>query len=191
MAKPIFRKPQLNTTTDRIYSLRRAHWCSSFCDMSSSLHATRREGPDPPPMHPTLAMSHPELGSLGGEIIERIIDIADEGKQRSCDSIVSMLLELFNKLLDFVDDALSTHGLSDNVAFWVEQTYKTIRRLERKVASLPASPAPCAVTAAATPVRTWASVAARPAPPSQEETALGRRSTRAYSTLDYCEQYNT
>ena len=94
--------------------------------MSSSSRTTRREGPDPPPTRPTLAMSHPELGSLGGEIIATIIDIADEGKQRSCDSIVSMLPGLFDKVVQFVEDALSVRGPNDGVAFWAEQTYKIV-----------------------------------------------------------------
>ena len=45
-----------------------------------------------------LAMSNPELGSLGEEIIMGIIDIADEGKQRSHSSIVGVLPELFDKV---------------------------------------------------------------------------------------------
>jgi len=83
-----------------------------------------------------------------------------------------MLLELFDKVLEFVEDALSTRGPNDNVAHWSEQTYEIIRRLERRVALIPASPALSTATTAATPVRTWASVAARPAPPTEEETAL-------------------
>jgi len=61
-------------------------------------------------------MTHPELGSLGAEIIQRILNITDGGGQRSDSSIVSMLPELFDKVLEFVEDALSTRGLNDNVA---------------------------------------------------------------------------
>ena len=75
------------------------------------------EGPDPPPTRPTLAMSHPELGSLGGEIIATIMDIADKRKQRSHNSIVGMLLELFDKVLHFIKNVLSTCGLYDNVVY--------------------------------------------------------------------------
>jgi hypothetical protein len=117
-------------------------------------------------------MSHPELGSLGGEIIATIMDIADDGKQRSHDSIVSMLPELFDKVVRFVEDALSVRGPNDNVAHWAEQTYEIVRKLE-KTSLLGRSPAPSTTTTAVpTPARTWASVAARPPPPSQEEVAL-------------------
>ena len=44
------------------------------------------------------------------------MDIADDGKQRSHDSIVSMLPELFDKVLRFVKDALSVRNPNDNVA---------------------------------------------------------------------------
>ena len=71
-------------------------------------------------------MSHPELGSLGGEIIATIMDIADKRKQRSHNSIVGMLLELFDKVLHFVEDVLSTYGPCNNVAYWAEQTYKIV-----------------------------------------------------------------
>ena len=94
--------------------------------MSLSLYTTRRKGPNPPLTRPTLAMSHPELGSLGGEIIATIIDIVDKGKQRSCNSIVSMLLELFNKVVQFVEDALLIYSPNNSVAFWAEQTYKIV-----------------------------------------------------------------
>jgi hypothetical protein len=62
-------------------------------------------------------MSHPKLRSLGGEIITTIIDIADEGKQRGYNLIVGMLLRLFDKVLCFVEDALSTHSLYNNVVY--------------------------------------------------------------------------
>ena len=140
--------------------------------MSSLLCTTRREGPDPLLTCPTLAMSHPELGSLGEEIIVTIMDITDKGKQRSHESIVSMLPGLFDKMVCFVEDALSVHSPNDNVAFWAEQTYGIVRKLEK--ASLQGqSPAlSVATTVAPAPARTWASVAARPLPPSEEEVAL-------------------
>src|SRR5437016_7740641 len=99
--------------------------------MSSLSRTTCREEPDPPLTRPTLAMSHPELGSLGEEIIVTIIDITDEGKQRSHKSIVSMLPGLFDKMMCFVEDALLVHSPNDNVAFWAEQTYRIIQKLEK------------------------------------------------------------
>ena len=76
-------------------------------------------------------MSHPELGSLGGEIIATIMDIADERKQRSHNSTVGMLPELFDKVLHFVENVLSTRGPHNNMTYWAEQTYKIIQKLER------------------------------------------------------------
>ena len=61
-------------------------------------------------------MTHPELGSLGTEIIENIIYIIDEG-QRSANSVIDILLRLLDKVLKFIKDALSSHGLNDNVAY--------------------------------------------------------------------------
>ena len=85
--------------------------------MSLSLYITRREGPDLLPTCPTLVMSYPKLGSLGGEIISTIIDIVDEGKQRSRDSIVDIFLELFDKMLYFVKDVLLVYSPSNNIAY--------------------------------------------------------------------------
>jgi hypothetical protein len=121
-------------------------------------------------------MSHPKSGSLGGEIIVIIMDIAVEGKQRSHNSIVSMFLELFDKVLRFVEDPLLVRGPNDNVAFWAEQTYEIVPKLGR-TSLLGLSPALSSATTATpasvwrgTPAlalaQTWASVAARLPPPS-------------------------
>jgi hypothetical protein len=99
-------------------------------------------------------MSHPELGSLGGEIIAIIIDIADEGKQRGHDLIVGMLPGLFDKVLRFVEDALSTCGPHDNVAYWTEQTYEIIQKLERTPLLGQSLALSLATTVTPTPART-------------------------------------
>ena len=83
--------------------------------MSSLLQSTRREGPDPLATRPTLAMSHPELGSLGGEIIGKIIELTDQGRQGSF--AFDALLELFDRMIDFVERALTTRGPNDSVAY--------------------------------------------------------------------------
>jgi hypothetical protein len=142
--------------------------------MSSSSRTTHREGPDPPPTRPTLVISYSELGSLGEEIIGGIMDIADEGKQRSHSLIVGMLPGLFDKVMSFVSNVLAMRGPNDGVAYWAEQTYRTVQRIEKKVASLQGqSPTlSTATTAAATVGRSWATVAAHPPLPLQEETAL-------------------
>lgn len=76
--------------------------------MSSASRSARREEPELPPTRRTLAMTHPELGSLGEEIIRDIMEITDEGKQRSNSSVVGVLPQLFDKVLSFVRDALAT-----------------------------------------------------------------------------------
>jgi len=70
-------------------------------------------------------MTHPELESLGTEIIENITYIIDEG-QRSANLIIDILLGLLDKVLKFIEDALSSHGLNDNVVYWSKQTYKIV-----------------------------------------------------------------
>ena len=59
--------------------------------MSSSLRATRQEGSDPLLTCLTLAMSKPELGSLG-DIIKDIMEIIEEERQRSYSEIINVLL---------------------------------------------------------------------------------------------------
>lgn len=85
--------------------------------MSSALHLMRCEGPESPPKQLTLAMTHPELGSLGEEIIKNIMEIADEGEQRSHPEIVGVLQRLFEKVLSFVRDALAVRVPNDGVAY--------------------------------------------------------------------------
>jgi hypothetical protein len=60
-------------------------------------------------------MSHLELGSLGGEIIKKIIELIDQGRQGSF--ALDALLELFNRVIDFVERALTTRGPNDSVAY--------------------------------------------------------------------------
>jgi len=104
-------------------------------------------------MRPTLAMTHPELGSLGTEIIENIMYITDKG-QRSANSVIDIILGLLDKVLKFIEDVLSSRGPNNNVVYWSEQTYRIIRRLERKVASMSASPPLSTAIIATTAVRT-------------------------------------
>jgi hypothetical protein len=85
--------------------------------MSLESRPTRREGPELPPTRPTLAMTYPKLGRLGEEIIRNIMEITDGGEQRSHSSIVGVLPQLFDKVLNFVEDALATRGPNDGVAY--------------------------------------------------------------------------
>ena len=62
-------------------------------------------------------MSNLELGSLGEDIIKDIMEITEEGGQRSHSEIMDVLSQLFEKVLTFVEDALSTRGPNDEVAY--------------------------------------------------------------------------
>ena len=64
-----------------------------------------------------LAMSYLELGSIGEDIIKDIMEIIKEGKQRSHSGIISVLLQLFKKVLTFIKDLLSTRGSNDEVVY--------------------------------------------------------------------------
>jgi hypothetical protein len=44
-------------------------------------------------------------------------------------ALVAQLPDLFNNVMKFVTTALATRGCYDNVANWVEQTYKAVRKL--------------------------------------------------------------
>ena len=83
--------------------------------MSSSSRTTRCEGLEPPPTRPTLAMTHLELESLGEEIIRRIIEIIDQGRQGNF--LVNALLELLDKIAGFIRTVLLVRSLNDGVAF--------------------------------------------------------------------------
>jgi hypothetical protein len=76
-------------------------------------------------------MAHLELGRLGEEIIRNIIEITDDGEQRSHSSIVGVLSQLFDKVLSFVEDALTARGPNDGVVYWAEQTYEAAQWIEK------------------------------------------------------------
>jgi hypothetical protein len=81
---------------------------------------------------------------------------------------------LFSKVLEFIGGALETRGPYDGVAYWVEQTFKVVQRIEKRP-SVALSTTPTAVepSIASNTRKTWASVAARRPPPlSKEETSL-------------------
>jgi hypothetical protein len=44
--------------------------------------------------------------------------------------LAEQLLSFCDSVLDFVETALVTHGHYDNMAHWVEQTYKAVQKLE-------------------------------------------------------------
>jgi hypothetical protein len=132
-------------------------------------------------------MTHPEPGSLGEEIIKDIMEIAD-GEQRSPSSIMGVLPQLFDKVVSFIGDALAVRGPNDGVAYWAEQAYEATQRIERRMASLRTVPkisSTSTTTAAATTMNiTWASVAARLPPPSQEEATLQQVKARVVNASE-------
>ena len=93
----------------------------------SSIH---REGPELLLSCLTLATTHPELASLGELIISNIQLLMEQGN-KSCTgddfrALVEQLPGFCDSVLDFVGTALVTCGHYDNVAHWVEQTYKAV-----------------------------------------------------------------
>jgi hypothetical protein len=102
--------------------------------MSASSLSHHREGPELPPLQPTLATTHPELASLGEQIIFRVQALIEQGNE-SCTgdnfkALAEQLPGFCDSVLDFVETALATCGHYNNVAHWVEQTYKAVQKLE-------------------------------------------------------------
>jgi hypothetical protein len=136
---------------------------------SSSIH---REGPELPPLRPTLATTHPELASLGGLIISNIQLLMEQGN-KSCTgedfrALAEQLPGFCDSVLGFVETALATYGHYDNVAHWVEQTYKAVRKLGSTSSTAIATP-----TSSNTPNKpSWARVASLPLLPTEDESLL-------------------
>jgi hypothetical protein len=86
--------------------------------MATSL--LRREGPELPPSQPTLATTHPELACLGEQIIVDIQDIIGKRSRSFTEddfnALMAQLLDIFNRVLDFLMTTLATRGQYDNVA---------------------------------------------------------------------------
>lgn len=123
------------------------------------------EGPQPPSSRPTLASTHPELGSQGETIIKAIMDISEQGPE--AERLLEGLPGLFNQVVDFVGAVLAIRGPYDEVAHWAEQTYRIVQRLEKAPSPLKPSSEPEKLS--------WAAVAAqRPAANIEEEVSLRR-----------------
>jgi hypothetical protein len=98
---------------------------------SSSSHC--REGLELPLLQPTLATTHPELASLGEQIIFRVQALIEQGN-KSCTgddfkALAEQLPGFCDSVLDFVETVLATHSYYNNIAHWVEQTYKAVQKL--------------------------------------------------------------
>jgi hypothetical protein len=95
---------------------------------TSSLYC--REGPELPLSQPTLATTHPELASLGEQIICNIQTLIEQGNKsytgNDFKALAEQLLGFCDSVLEFVETVLATHSYYNNVAHWVEQIYKAV-----------------------------------------------------------------
>jgi hypothetical protein len=116
-------------------------------------------GPEPPPERPSLAATHPEISRRGNDILRDITQImAIEPDTEGIATLVEGLPGFFDKVSDFVRDTLSSRGPNDSVAYWTEQTFRAIQRIEKERTSRPKPDTPPTVA----PMKpTWASIAAK------------------------------
>src|ERR1700730_5017261 len=102
-------------------------------ETSVSLLSHHREGPELLLLQPTLAATHPELASLGEQIIFRVQALIEQGNKSCTEDDFKALAEQLpgfcDSVLDFVETALATCGHYNNIAHWVEQTYKAVQKL--------------------------------------------------------------
>jgi len=94
-------------------------------------------------------------------------------------ALVAQLPDLFNNVTELVTTALATRGCYDNVANWVEQTYKAVRKLGS--ASSTAITPPITTTSNKP---TWARVTSHPPPPTQDEATLRQVKVRVTDPAD-------
>jgi len=96
----------------------------------------------------------------------------DKGNRSSTEdefaALIARLPDVFNNVLAFVSAALVTRGHYDNVAHWVEQTYKAVRKLGS--ASSTATTPPATSITSNKPM--WAAIASCPPPPTEDEATL-------------------
>ena len=81
----------------------------------------------------TLATTHSELASLEELIISNIQLLIEQGN-KSCTgddfrALAEQLPGFCDSVLGFVETTLVTHSYYNNVAHWVEQTYKAVQKL--------------------------------------------------------------
>jgi hypothetical protein len=109
----------------------------------SSIH---REGPELLLSQPTLATTHPELASLGELIISNIQLLIEQGNKSCTGEDFRALAEqppgFCDSVLGFVETVLATYSYYNNVAHWVEQTYKAVQKLGSISSTAIATPTP-------------------------------------------------
>ena len=89
-------------------------------------------GAEPPPERPSLAATHPQLFRQGNDILQSIMQIMSITlTEEGITAIVEGLPGFLDKVGDYVRDTLSSRGPNDSVAYWVEQTFKAVQRIEQ------------------------------------------------------------
>ena len=89
-------------------------------------------GAEPPPERPSLAATYLQLFSRGNNILQSIIQIISiTPTEEGITAIVEGLPGFLDKVGDYVQDTLSSRGPNDSVAYWVEQTFKAVQRIEQ------------------------------------------------------------
>ena len=112
-----------------------------------------------------------------------IMDITEEGERLNGPGplLIKRLPDVLSRTTEFIEAALSTRGPNDGVAYWAEQTFKAVQRIEKGVLTPP-------MTRLTSPVpkntRTWASVATAGSRPSGEERALREVKVRITDTAE-------
>ena len=115
-------------------------------------------GAEPPPERPSLAATHPQLFRQGNDILQSIMQIMSiTPTEEGITAIVEGLPGFLDKVGDFVRDTLSSRGPNDSVAYWVEQTFKAVQRIEQ----LPRTKSGDNTIPAIPRKPTWAAIAAR------------------------------
>jgi hypothetical protein len=90
-------------------------------------------GPELPLSRPTLGATHPEIASQGQAIIKEIIELSNPDNkwhEGHCKGLLDALPGLFDIVVDFISATLAIRGPNEVVAYWAEQTYKIVWRLE-------------------------------------------------------------
>jgi hypothetical protein len=121
---------------------------------------TTQEGPELPESRPTLATTHPHLVSQGHAIIKAIEELSNPDNnwhEGTYSALVAQLPGLFDLVTEFVGASLTARGPNDGVAYWAEQTFKAVQRIEKR------TQVPGLVPSEAIKP-SWAAVASRPHP---------------------------
>ncbi len=102
---------------------------------TSILLGTIQEGPKLLELQLTLATTHLHLVSQGHTIIKAIkelLNLDNNQYKGTYSALIVQLLGLFDLVMEFVSALLIAHRLNDSVAYWAEQTFKAVQRIEKR-----------------------------------------------------------